>query len=234
MDWTLLAALAGLALVDSTSVGTLLIPLWMLLAPRLRVRPFFLYLATVAAFYFVVGIVLTAGAGTLRGLIGRSDTLSWVQLVVGVALFALSFWFEPKAVRRRRARRGGPDPADRWRARLSTAEASPGAMVGLGLAAAGIEVMSMLPYLAAVGLITASGAGAAVWIPVLAGYVLVMILPALLLLGIRQALGTRIETPLRVISAWLSRHLDGALSWIFAIIGFLLARDAVIRLDLIG
>lgn len=237
MDGTLLAALAGLALVDSTSIGTLLIPLWMLLEPRLRVRQFSVYLGTVAVFYFGVGVVLTAGAGTLREAfagVGASRAYGWAELVVGVALFALSFWFDPKLVRRRRARTGRPDAATRWRARLSTAEASPATMVGLGLGAAGLEVMSMLPYLAAIGLITASGVGAVVWLPVMAGYAVVMVLPALVLLGVRVALGARVETPLQVIGAWLSRHADGVLSWVFGIIGFLLARDAVVRLDLIG
>lgn len=231
MDWTLLAALTGLALVDSTSFGTLLIPLWMLLEPRLRVRQFFVYLGTVAGFYFAVGILLTLGAGTALELVGRSAVLSWIQLVVGVALFALSFYFDPKRVRRRRK---GADPAMRWRARLSTAEASAATMAGLGVAAAGIEVMSMLPYLAAIGLITAAGTGAPVWLPVLAGYVVVMVLPALLLLGLRVALGSRVDTPLQVVSAWLARHMDGMLSWVLGVIGFLLACDAAIRLDLIG
>ncbi|MET0493777.1 MAG: GAP family protein [Actinoplanes sp.] len=237
MEWTLLAALAGLALVDSTSIGTLLIPLWMLLEPELRVRQFFVYLGTVAGFYFGVGVALTAGAGTLREAfagVGDSPVLNWAQLVVGVGLFALSFWFDPKRVRRRRARTGKPDAATRWRARLATAEASPATMVGLGLGAAGLEVMSMLPYLAAIGLITAAEVSAFVWLPVLGGYALVMVLPALILLGVRVALGSRVETPLQVIGAWMSRHADGMLSWVFGIIGFLLARDAVVRLDLIG
>jgi hypothetical protein len=234
MDWTLLAGLAGLALVDSTSVGTLLIPVWMLLEPKLRVRLFLIYLGTVAACYFVVGIVLTAGAGSLRSLVGTGDVVGWIQLGLGAALFAASFYFDPKAVRKRRARRGGPDPATRWRARLSTVEASPAAMAGLGVVAAGIEVLSMLPYLAAVGLITAAGLGVTVRVPVLAAYVLVMVLPALVLLGVRVALGSRVERPLQVISAWFARHLDGVLGWVLGIIGFLLVRDAVVRLDLLG
>ncbi len=234
MDGTLIAALAGLALVDSTSVGTLLIPLWMLLEPKLRVPQFVVYLATVAGFYLVVGLVLIAGAGSLRDLLDGNEVVSWAQLVLGVALFLLSFWFEPKRVRRRRARSGGADPATRWRARLSTAEASPRAMAGLGIAAAGIEVLSMVPYLAAVALLTAADVGAPVRVALLTGYAVVMVLPALLLLGVRTALGSRIERPLQLVSAWMSRHLDGALGWVLAIIGILLARDAVVRLHLIG
>jgi hypothetical protein len=234
MDATLLAALVGLALVDSTSVGTLLIPLWMLLEPKLRVRQFFVYLATVAGFYFVVGLVLMTGAGAVRGLLDGNRVVGWVQLGLGVALVALSFYFDPKRVRRRRARHGGVDPALRWRARLSTAEASPRAMAGLAVIAAGIEVLSMVPYLAAIGLLTAADVSAPVRVALLTGYVVVMVLPALVLLGVRTALGSRIEKPLQLVSAWMSRHLDGALGWVLAIIGVLLARDAALRLDLIG
>ncbi|MFI5937019.1 GAP family protein [Actinoplanes sp. NPDC051494] len=228
---TLFAGLVVLALIDSTSVGTLLIPLWMLIEPRLRVGRFLLYLGTVTAFYFVVGVVLTLFAGTLREAVGDLDALSWAELVLGGVLFALSFVFEPKRVRRRR---GDVTLASRWQARLSTAEGSRSAMVGLGLTAAGIEVMSMLPYLAAVGLITAAGLSVVSWLPVLAGYVLVMVLPALVLLGVRTALGTRVEEPLQVLSAWLSRHAEGVLGWVLAIAGFLLVRDAVVKLELIG
>jgi len=234
VEWTLLVALAALALVDSTSVGTLLIPVWMLLEPELRVRRFFVYLGTVAGFYFVVGLVLMAGAGSVRGLLDGSRVVGWVQLVLGVGLFLLSFWFEPKRVRRRRARRGGSDPVVRWRARLSTAEGSPRAMVGLAVVAAGVEVLSMVPYLAAVGLLTAAEIAVPLRVALLTAYVVVMVLPALLLLGVRTALGSRIERPLQLVSAWMSRHLDGALGWVLAIIGVLLARDAVLRLDLIG
>ena len=46
----LLGALALLALVDSTSFGTLLIPTWLLLAPgRLRPGRILIYLATVSS-----------------------------------------------------------------------------------------------------------------------------------------------------------------------------------------
>ncbi len=237
MTWGTLAFLGGLALVDSTSVGTLLIPLWMLLDPKVRVPQFLAYLATVAGFYFVVGVVLTAGAGSLRGLLAGAaahHALNWAQLVLGVLLFVVSFWFEPKRVARRRARRGGPDPAQRWQARLAAARASYRTTVTLGVVAAGIEVMSMLPYLAAVGVLTASGAGVVVWLPVLGAYVLVMVLPALVLLGVRLAVHARAEPVLHRLSGWMGRHMDGVLGWVLAIIGFLLARDAAVKLDLFG
>ncbi|MGW3352943.1 hypothetical protein ACWDA3_57460 [Nonomuraea rubra] len=52
MTAALALALAGLSLLDSTSFGTLLIPVWLLLTPgRLRTGQIFTYLATVALFY---------------------------------------------------------------------------------------------------------------------------------------------------------------------------------------
>jgi hypothetical protein len=235
VEWSLLVALAGLALVDSTSFGTLVIPLWMMLDPRFRASFFFAYLGTVAAFYFVVGVALTAGAGSLRALaIGGGDTLLWVQLVVGLVLFLLSFRYEPKRIRRRRMRTGGAGPEQRWQARLSTSQGSYRAMVLLGVAAAGIEVLSMLPFLAAIGLITSAAVPAPIWLPTLAGYVAVMVLPALLLLALRLALHRRIEAVLQVLSTWLSARMEEALGWVLAVVGFLLAADATTRLELIG
>ncbi|MBM4498977.1 hypothetical protein GS469_09700 [Rhodococcus hoagii] len=58
-------ALAVLALTDSLSFGTLLVPVWLLMTPG-RVRPhrILLYLGTVAAVYYGIGIALMAAAGS--------------------------------------------------------------------------------------------------------------------------------------------------------------------------
>lgn len=53
--------LAGLALLDSLSVGTLVIPVLMLLSPRVRAGSVLRYLSALAAFYFAIGLVLLAG-----------------------------------------------------------------------------------------------------------------------------------------------------------------------------
>jgi hypothetical protein len=59
MNTELLAPLVLLALIDSTSFGTLLIPLWLMLASdRPRPARMLLFLGTVAAFYLLLGIVL--------------------------------------------------------------------------------------------------------------------------------------------------------------------------------
>jgi hypothetical protein len=69
------AALAVLALIDSTSFGTLLIPIWLMLSPgRLRPRRIVLYLAVIGAFYFVLGVALTAGAMAVIEQVGGCPT----------------------------------------------------------------------------------------------------------------------------------------------------------------
>lgn len=63
MDLALFGSLAVLALIDSTSFGTLLIPIWLLLHPgRIRSGRILVFLFTVAAFYFAVGVAVVLGA----------------------------------------------------------------------------------------------------------------------------------------------------------------------------
>jgi hypothetical protein len=77
-----------------------------------------IYLATVAGFYFLVGVGLMLGLSTLVDNFGevlRSQAAYWVQLGSGVGLFALSYRFDPK----RRAKLGRPErrltaPVRRW------------------------------------------------------------------------------------------------------------------------
>src|SRR5690606_30256252 len=76
----------------------------------------------------------------------HSRAASWVQLALGVGLFALSFRFDGK-------RATGP--------RLRPRMGGPRAMVMLGLTAGVLEVATMVPYLAAVGIMTISGLPAA-------------------------------------------------------------------------
>ncbi|QNA91279.1 MULTISPECIES: GAP family protein [unclassified Microbacterium] len=88
-------SLALLALIDGLSVGTLLIPVFLLLHPgRVRVGRILLYLVTIAAFYLVVGLLF------LWGLVNLVDVASEflaspagmiIRLVVGGALLLTAF-----------------------------------------------------------------------------------------------------------------------------------------------
>ncbi|ROT32330.1 GAP family protein [Micromonospora sp. HM5-17] len=227
MNAALLLSLAGLALLDSTSIGTLFIPVWLLLSPkRISVGRVLGYLGTIALFYFGVGLLLVYGGGRLMTALDRAGSsviLDYVQLAVGVGLLVLSFRFDGR-------RRRGPGPAARWRDRVTGGTASAGWLVGLALLAALAEVATMLPYLGAIGLMAT--ADLADWtVPVLlAGYCLVMVLPAGVLLATRAAVPGPTERLLGRLNTWIVEKGGSTTGWIIGIAGFLIARDAAIRL----
>lgn len=88
----------------------------------------------------------------------------------------------------------------------------------------------MLPYLGAVGIITQAQLPAPSVVAVLAAYVLVMTLPALVLLALRLLAHRAIEPALRRLGAWLDRNTDEMLGWILGIVGFFVAADAAARI----
>lgn len=231
MSVGLLLSLAGLALVDSTSIGTLFIPVWLLLAPgQVNARRILAYLGTIAVFYFAVGLLLAVGGSRLADVLGGAldnRPVLWAQLALGVGLFVLSFRYDGK-----RPRKSGG--VLRWRDRATAGDSSARWLVGLALLAALAEVATMLPYLGAVGLLTTSGLGAAEIVGLLAGYCLVMVLPAVVLLAARVAWPRLVEPVLARLNAWIMRTSGGMLGWILGIAGFLLARDAAFRLELFG
>ncbi|BCY07783.1 GAP family protein [Actinoplanes sp. L3-i22] len=215
MDLALLGSLAVLALIDSTSFGTLLIPIWLLLDPGpVRVGRILTFLGTVAAFYLVVGVAMAMGASAFLPRIGHvldTPAVVWGQLVLGVALFFWSFRLDGR-------RRPLPRVSERN-------------VVGLALVAAAAEVSTMLPYLAAIGLLTSAELPIVRVVPVMAGYCLLMIGPALVLLVVRTVAGDRVSGLLTRFSEWMAK--SSSVSWIVGIVGFLLAYDAAGRLSLL-
>ncbi|WSG07305.1 GAP family protein [Micromonospora sp. NBC_01739] len=229
MSVGLLLSLAGLALIDSTSIGTLFIPVWLLLAPGpVSGRRILTYLGTIAGFYFVVGLALYVGGSTLAGVLGGAldnRPVIWAQLVFGVGLLVVSFRFDGK-------RGSGTGRVLRWRDRVTTGDSSGRWLIGLALFAALAEVATMLPYLGALGLLGTSGLDLAAVVALLGGYCLVMVLPAMVLLGVRLAWPRLIEPVLVRLNAWILRSSGSMLGWVLGIAGFLIARDAAMRLGL--
>jgi hypothetical protein len=229
----LVGSLVVLALLDSTSIGTFFVPLVLLLVPgRPRLAPILGYLATIAVFYLALGVLVMVGGTALFDVLGDALTSTpayWVQLVLGVGLFALSFRFDPK----RRAKKG-KSPTVSWSARVQRATGSTRTLMGLALTAGMLEVATMFPYLGAIALIAGAGLAPGVDVAVLAGYCVVMVLPALVLLGVRLVLAERVTPLLTRVNNWFEKHAIGATGWILAIVGFLVARDAAFRLGFFG
>ena len=192
-------------------------------------------LVTVATFYLLLGIALLLGASTLFDTLQAMESskpLLIAQLIVGVGLMTLSMLMEPwtKAGKERRlARRAeklarsGPSVHMRMRERAIDASAPVGAVIVLALMAGIIEAASMIPYLAAIGILTTSELSLAGRGAVLVGYCLVMIAPALLLLAARLSLHDNIAPALKRLEAFLSRHANEAMAWVMFLLGLYLA-----------
>ncbi|RSM83145.1 hypothetical protein DMH04_23680 [Kibdelosporangium aridum] len=228
MSVGLVLSLGGLALIDSTSIGTLFIPIWLLLAPgRVKVGRILLYLGTIAVFYLGVGLLISLGAGAAISAFGevmRTKAALWGQLVLGVGLFILSFRFDSK---KRKGKGGG---IQRWRERAMSEETSVRWLMVLALLAGLTEVATMLPYLGAIGLMTTSGLSALTILTLLAGYCVVMIVPAGVLLTARITARSLVEPVLQRLNNWIMRNGASATGWLLGIAGFLVARDAAVRL----
>lgn len=100
MTLELLAQLGVLALIDSTSIGTLVIPVWLLLRPgsRRTAGRTLVYLAVVGVFYFLIGLVLLSGAtgvlgaaGGTAGVLLEFPVVAWGMLLLGAGMLAWSF-----------------------------------------------------------------------------------------------------------------------------------------------
>lgn len=204
-----LLPVAGLALLDTLSPTTLGVSLFVLLSgARSIARPLFIYLGTVALFYFALGCVLMLGLGVALSRLSHladSPAAPWVMVVLGAGLFAYS-WVMP--TRKRAPRR----PAS---FRTTT-------MVGLGLATGLLEAGTALPYLGAIGIMGTAALAAHTWVPMLAAYNLMMVTPPVLLYLGYRAFGERLRPRL---DRWRERIDSGsreALAWIIGIVGFFL------------
>ena len=240
MNVELLAPLALLALIDSTSFGTLLIPLSLMLAPG---RPLpgriALFLGTVAAFYLLLGIVLLLGASTLLDTFqdaGNSQPLRIAQLVIGIGLITVGVRMQPwtKAGKERRVARraeeltrNGPSLLVRMRGHATDPSAPIGAVFVFALTAAGIEAASMIPYLSAIGILTASELSLVGRNVVLFAYCLLMITPALLLLAARLLLHGHVSPVLAKMEAFLACNASKAMPWAVSLIGLLMVCNSL-------
>lgn len=104
----------------------------------------------------------------------------------------------------------------------------------LALTAVFVEVATMLPYLAAIGIITAMDYSLLLDALLLAGYCLIMIAPALILTFGRITASSALEQPLAKLDHWLSKHMQSTTAWIIGAIGVFLALRSVFTLGWVG
>lgn len=119
MTIAIYAQLAVLALIDSTSIGTLLIPLWLLLRPDARrvVPRILLYLGVLAFFYLLVGIAMLSGvdwavSGLGDGSLTQLPVIQWGMVLGGAGMLAYALAPNPaRKAGKRAAVAGHPSAA---------------------------------------------------------------------------------------------------------------------------
>ncbi|KOP68639.1 hypothetical protein AMS62_27940 [Bacillus sp. FJAT-18019] len=215
MTLELLLSIGALSLLDTLSPATLGVTVYLLLTGKERlILRLFVYLSTVAGFYFLVGIALMLGMDALLqsvNAIFQNRTVSWIMAIVGGVLFVASFFVPTKKT---------PEPRRPKSQRL-------GAMVGLGLTTSLLEVATALPYFAAIGLMTTAHLSLLQWIPLLAAYNVVMVLPPLILLGLHLVFGRVMQKPLEKLRMKSAQSSGSVLSWVMCIAGVILVLNSI-------
>ena len=230
--------LAGLALVDSLSAGTLVIPIALIFMwRRVRVGLLGTYLATIATAYFGLGVALLLGFdAAVRRFSGVSETdwFRWVTLVLGAGLFVFGV-FSPNPKKHTATQSAGAEVPEGRASRLAkSASLSVTGMVGLALGAAVVEAATMLPYLGAMGIIQSMSFGFSGKVALIAGYCIIMILPAILVAVMAGFAGPSIFPRLERAMRRLEYEAKVTLLWIAAIVGGYMAMSSALKLGLIG
>ena len=237
----LYAILTVLALVASTSISTLLIPLWFLMIPKhMPLMSIFVYLVTVYFLYFIMGILIMFGAVFIFGRFSEffeTQVFYSILFILGIAMLVWSYRYDPKkiAVRRARGEGGMASQLFRWRERVVGADTNVqeqmrmplASLMGLAFAAVFFELFTMLPYLAAIGLIAAAESTVTIRIATLAGYCVVMLLPTLALILGRSLLFEKIEPLLQHLDAWFIKYAESIFGGVLGIFGVVLMLNAI-------
>lgn len=224
----LLGPLLGLAVVDSLNPSALMVTLVLVVGrlghPRAILASVAAYAAGIATAMMAVGVALMLGLRiVLDQLVARipEHTLDLTQFGIGVVLLVVGAALPTKP---KRARRRADTDTDR----------SPWGLFVLGLGVTVVELSTALPYLAAVGLLTHARVGPIVWLPALAGYAPVTVLPPLLVMLAAIIAGHRI-------GPWAQRNAErlrnagrGLVLTIIFLVGLVLAADAAAQLNYFG
>ncbi len=210
MSLELLFTVGGLALLDTLSPATLGVTVYLLLTEKERLSSrLMIYLVTVAAVYFFVGVAFMFGMDMLLAAfssIFQNRIVSWVMMIIGGILFIASFYY-PKSKK-------SDLPRPKSKSKTS--------MIALGFTTSLIEVGAAFPYFAAIGLMTTSNLAFFQWLPILAGYNFIMVLPPLIVFSLHLLLGRVMQRPLEKLQIKISKNSGSAISWIMCIVGLIL------------
>lgn len=214
---TLLPSLLLLALLDSVNPSALVVALWLLSRPQPAPR-LLAYVAGILASYLALGIAMMLGFSALSERLGQAldhPVALIVQGLLGAALLAYGIF--------------APSTAHAAHEPNLPATGKLVGFVALGMAVTAAEMVTALPYFAAIALMIGAELAPTQWLPLLVGYNLIFVAPPLLLLGLHALLGHRTDERFARWRERLRRGAREATLWIFALAGVALMGDAASR-----
>jgi len=167
------------------------------------------YLTTVIVFYFCTGVFLMLGLDMVFSPIAdalSSNTAKVFMTIIGAILF-IGSWFVPK-----KKVVESPKPK----------EFKVNAMIALGITTSLLEVATAIPYFASIGLMISNKFTFNEWLPILIGYNVMMVVPALVLLLFHILFRRFMLKPLRNLQALFQKNTSSALSWIMFFVGLIM------------
>jgi len=217
MSLPIIAALAGLAFLDASTLSTLLIPLWLLARPGpFQPRRMITYLTVTAITYLALGAaalllanqLIDTYLATLQGPLADRFAMGLGGIVILMGVLGL--------LRGRRETKPGPTVITRLRDR---ALKSHGSVATLALFAIIVEAATMWPYLVGISLIAANGpdgAGGLIW---LLFYNVIMILPGTILTWARTRYPQHTEILLTKTRETMTTTGPNFTAWLAIVIG---------------
>ena len=214
---TLLSSLLLLALLDSLNPSALVVALWLLSRPRPAQR-LLAYVGGILVSYLAIGVAMMLGFTALSEPLGRvldHPVALVVQGLLGAALLVYAIF--------------APSTAHAAHEPHAPATGTLLSFAVLGMAVTLAELVTALPYFAAIALMIGHHLEPAQWLPLLLGYNLIFVAPPLLLLGLHALLGHRTDERFARWRERLRRGAREATLWIFALAGVALMGDAASR-----
>ena len=210
MSTEILLYIGILALLDMFSPAIIGVTVYVLLTGKEKhTKLIIAYLTTVIVFYFCTGVFLMLGLDMVFSPIAdalSSNTAKVLMTIIGAILF-IGSWFVPK-----KKVVESPKPK----------EFKVNAMIALGITTSLLEVATAIPYFASIGLMISNKFTFNEWLPILIGYNVMMVVPALVLLLFHILFRRFMLKPLRNLQALFQKNTSSALSWIMFFVGLIM------------
>jgi cytochrome c biogenesis protein CcdA len=201
----MLLGLLALALVDSINPSAIVVTLYLLSRGRVPAQVA-VYVVAIFLTYLALGVIMMSGIDALlpsRPVVdGRLEFI--VQGLIGLALLLYALRSPPAA-------RSAPP--------LEPRATTYAALAFLGVTVTALELPTAVPYFGAIALLTSADLPMAQWLPLLAFYNVIFVLPPVLLLAGHVMFGSQLDARYAELRERLQAGARETMLWIAGLVG---------------